>query len=166
MSDFLFENIHPVYFKNLDSRRVGWGCIRKKSGGNILWNFTLPLHHFGNFILSNHLFLQNSANKPLKKNITGTQRGGEYLFKNGEGNNFPQNMHPQKELLLRWARWAHVLTRSPWIKVTVLVGFNSSSLFSLIQVGLKPCSEHSWKALTIPSIINTILKTINLQNKS
>ena len=42
MSDFLFENIHPVYFKNLDSRRVGWGCIRKKSGGNILWNFILP----------------------------------------------------------------------------------------------------------------------------
>ena len=165
MSDFSFENIHPVYFKNLDSRRVGWGCIRKKSGRNILQNFTLPLHHFGNFIPTNHLFLQNSANKPLKKKHNW-YIGGGYIFKNGEGINFPQNMHPQKELLLRWAQWAHVLTRSPWIKVTVLVGFNSSSLFSLIQVGLKPCSEHSWKALTIPSIINTILKTINLQNKS
>ena len=157
MSNFLFENIHPVYFKNLDSRRVGWSCIRKKSGD--LFSRISPSHHSLEILYpQNHLYLQKKKHKQYM--------GGKYLFKNGEGNNFPQNMHPWKELQLRWARWAHILTRSPWIKVTVLVGFNSSSLFSLIQVGSKPCSEHSWKALTIPSTIDTILKTINLQNNS
>ena len=88
MSDFSFENIHPVYFKNLDSRRVGWSCIRKKIRGIYFLEFHPPTTHWKFYT---HKIIYTSR----KKNISSIW-GGKIFLKMGRGIIFHKICTPGK----------------------------------------------------------------------